>query len=133
MIFRIAGRMLPACASYENIALRPIVLCGRLFAFFFMSVAPEEKEVFFKKRVDNIGGCLYNSRAFLPDVHYGRSVGSYGGVAQLARAFGSYPTGHRFESHRRYQIWPLGQVVKTSPFHGGDTSSTLVGVTTQKR
>ena len=91
-----------------------------------------KKEVFFKKGVDNIGGCLYNSRAFLPDVHCGRSVGSYGGVAQLARAFGSYPTGHRFESHRRYQIWPLGQVVKTSPFHGGDTSSTLVGVTTQK-
>ena len=27
----------------------------------------------------------------------------YGGVAQLARAFGSYPEGHVFESHRRYQ------------------------------
>ena len=28
----------------------------------------------------------------------------FGGVAQLARAFGSYPECHVFESHRRYQI-----------------------------
>ena len=28
---------------------------------------------------------------------------SYGGVAQLARAIGSYPVGHLFESDRRYQ------------------------------
>lgn len=27
-----------------------------------------------------------------------------GGIAQLARAFGSYPKGHVFESHLRYQI-----------------------------
>ena len=27
----------------------------------------------------------------------------FGGVAQLARAFGSYPECHVFESHRRYQ------------------------------
>lgn len=27
----------------------------------------------------------------------------FGGVAQLAIAFGSYPKGRRFESHRRYQ------------------------------
>ena len=26
-------------------------------------------------------------------------------------------------------IWPHGQAVKTSPFHGGNTSSNLVGVT----
>ena len=33
----------------------------------------------------------------------------YGGVAQLARAFGSYPTGRRFKSHRRYQArWSSG-------------------------
>ena len=64
----------------------------------------------------------------------------YGGVAQLARAFGSYPKCHRFESSRRYQnqkasrdaFWflrPVGQVVKTPPFHGGNTSSSLVRVT----
>ena len=28
----------------------------------------------------------------------------YGAVAQLARAFGSYPKGRVFESHRRYQV-----------------------------
>ena len=75
-------------------------------------------------------------------------------------AIGSYPIGRRFESHRRYQTacrrfaggafipeavrlsetttaprglyrWPRGQAVKTSPFHGGNTSSILVGVTKQ--
>ena len=28
----------------------------------------------------------------------------FGGVAQLARAIGSYPVGHLFESDRRYHI-----------------------------
>ena len=32
------------------------------------------------------------------------SVIRNGEVAQLARAFGSYPKGHVFESHLRYQI-----------------------------
>ena len=47
-------------------------------------------------------------------------------------AAGSYPAGRWFESDRRYQIWLLGQAVKTSPFHGGNTSSSLVGVTKEK-
>ena len=34
----------------------------------------------------------------------------YGGVAQLARAFGSYPKCHRFESSRRYH-GPLGSAL----------------------
>ena len=54
---------------------------------------------------------------------------SYGGIAQLARAFGSYPKCHWFKSNCRYQIWPGGQAVKTPPFHGGSTSSNLVRVT----
>ena len=56
--------------------------------------------------------------------------GSYinGGIAQLARAFGSYPKCRRFKSYFRYQ-WPGGQAVKTPPFHGGNTSSILVRVT----
>ena len=63
-----------------------------------------------------------------------------GGVAQLARAFGSYPKCHRFESSRRYQNslpkgrefypWRVGQAVKTPPFHGGNTGSIPVRVTT---
>ncbi len=52
----------------------------------------------------------------------------HGGVAQLARANGSYPLGRWFEPTRRYQ-WPVGQAVKTPPFHGGNTSSNLVRVT----
>ena len=48
-------------------------------------------------------------------------------------AFGSYPKGHRFESHHRHHLlWPHGQAVKTSPFHGGIRSSILLGVTTTK-
>ena len=37
----------------------------------------------------------------------------FGGVAQLARAFGSYPKGRGFESLRRYQYrGPLAQLVR---------------------
>ena len=70
-----------------------------------------------------------------------------GGIAQLARAFGSYPECRRFESHCRYQIYnkecritcpplsyirPGGQAVKTPPFHGGNTGSSPVRVTKKK-
>ena len=57
-----------------------------------------------------------------------------GCVAQLARAFGSYPTGRWFESVRSHQhrsLWPHGQAVKTPPFHGGIMGSNPVGVTKQ--
>ncbi len=63
----------------------------------------------------------------------------------MARALGSYPGCHRFKSSRRYQffhfveqislsgcLWPVGQVVKTPPLHGGNTSSTLVRVTIRR-
>ncbi len=45
-------------------------------------------------------------------------------------AAGSYPAGRWFESDRRYHIYgSLVKRSKTSPFHGGNTSSILVGVT----
>ena len=73
----------------------------------------------------------------------------HGGVAQLARATGSYPVGHRFKSGLRYHIgqgsavpypsgtalvrgFPPGPLVKrpkTPPFHGGNSSSNLLRVT----
>ena len=56
----------------------------------------------------------------------------YGGIAQLARAFGSYPKCRWFKSICRYQ-WPDGQEVKTPPFHGGITSSILVRVTMENK
>ncbi len=71
-----------------------------------------------------------------------------GGIAQLARAFGSYPECRRFESHCRYQFYnkecaitcpplsyirPGGQAVKTPPFHGGNTGSSPVRVTKKER
>ena len=52
-----------------------------------------------------------------------------GGIAQLARALGSYPNGRRFKSSFRYHTRPVGQAVKTRPFHGWNTSSILVRVT----
>ena len=56
--------------------------------------------------------------------------GLHGGVAQMARAHGSYPWCHRFDSCRRYQkTRPLGQAVKTPPFHGGNRGSIPLGVT----
>ena len=67
----------------------------------------------------------------------------YGGIAQLARALGSYPICRWFKSNYRYQItacaskrgfvWPGGQAAKTPPFHGGNTSSILVRVTNNKK
>ena len=55
-----------------------------------------------------------------------------GGVAQLARATGSYPVGHGFKSNLRYQR-PVGQAAKTPPFHGGNGSSILPRVTSKKK
>ena len=66
-----------------------------------------------------------------------------GGIAQLARACGSYPQCPRFESRCRYQtrrrykpaplLWPVGQAVKTPPFHGGNMGSIPVRVTTSSQ
>lgn len=49
----------------------------------------------------------------------------------MARVLGSYPIGRWFKSYCRYQIWPVGQEVKTSPFHGGIMGSIPVRVTIQ--
>ena len=68
----------------------------------------------------------------------------YGGIAQLARATGSYPVGHGFKSNSRYHktqnaersafcIRPVGQAVKTPPFHGGNMGSIPVRVTKKRR
>ena len=53
----------------------------------------------------------------------------FGGIAQLARALGSYPGCRWFKSTCRYHLRPVGQEVKTSPFHGGIMGSIPVRVT----
>ena len=74
-----------------------------------------------------------------------RACRGHGGVAQLARARGSYPRCHRFKSSRRYHCGrentlsriptgfffsrPVGQEVKTRPFHGCNMGSIPVRVT----
>ncbi len=55
----------------------------------------------------------------------------YGGIAQLARAIGSYPIGRGFKSNFRYHR-PVGQAVKTPPFHGGNGGSIPPRVTKKK-
>ena len=50
----------------------------------------------------------------------------------MARAFGSYPTGRWFKSDFRYHIRPVGQEVKTPPFHGSNMGSIPVRVTNEK-
>ena len=57
----------------------------------------------------------------------------FGGVAQLARAFGSYPTGRWFKSDFRYHTRPVGQEVKTPPFHGSNMGSIPVRVTKRNK
>ena len=49
-----------------------------------------------------------------------------GGVAQLARASGSYPAGRRFKSHRRYHLarWSRGQDTALSRRNHGFDSRT---------
>ena len=56
-------------------------------------------------------------------------VSLFRGVAQSgsARALGAW--GRRFKSSHPDHQWPRGQAVKTSPFHGGNRSSILLGVT----
>ena len=56
-----------------------------------------------------------------------------GGIAQLARAIGSYPIGRGFKSNFRYHIRPVGQAVKTPPFHGGNGGSIPPRVTKKKK
>ena len=50
----------------------------------------------------------------------------------MARVLGSYPIGRWFKSYCRYQIRPVGQEVKTPPFHGGIMGSIPVRVTSIK-
>ena len=50
----------------------------------------------------------------------------------MARVLGSYPIGRWFKSYCRYHKWPVGQEVKTPPFHGGIMGSIPVRVTIQR-
>ncbi len=51
----------------------------------------------------------------------------------MAKVLGSYPIGRWFKSYCRYHLKrPVGQAVKTSPFHGGIMGSIPVRVTIQK-
>ena len=47
----------------------------------------------------------------------------------MARASGSYPAGRWFKSDFRYHLRPVGQAVKTRPFHGCNMGSIPVRVT----
>ena len=78
----------------------------------------------------------YNSQAVKRS---GNASETNGGIAQLARALGSYPKGRGFKSNFRYHdnlgchAWPGGQAAKTPPFHGGNTGSIPVRVTRKEK
>ena len=76
-----------------------------------------------KNSVDNLQTFCYISYAVL---------GTYGGIAQLARAFGSYPECHWFKSNYSHHHGPVVKRPKTPPFHGGNTGSNPVRVTIKK-
>ena len=99
-----------------------------------MELTKREKRKKFENPVDKPHVFRYTKHRSL------RQRTNDGGIAQLARAFGSYPKCHWFKSSCRYQkvlggaslpepIRPVGQVVKTPPFHGGNTGSSPVRVT----
>ena len=67
------------------------------------------------------------------DFEEGSLQSSNGGLAQLARASGSYPAGRWFKSDIRYHNRPVGQAVKTRPFHGCNMGSSPVRVTKNKK
>ena len=75
-----------------------------------------------KKTVDKLKTLYYNYKV-------ARCARQNGGIAQLARAFGSYPKCRWFKSDYRYHLRPVGQAVKTPPFHGGNMGSIPVRVT----
>ena len=95
---------------------------------------------------DIISSCSGSNTESYQIVHRSVTFDGNGGIAQLARAIGSYPIGRGFKSNFRYQhkadadnngfclmIRPVGQAVKTPPFHGGNSSSILLRVTKTKR
>ena len=54
-----------------------------------------------KFSIDNAIFLWYNIQAFAKRTSFAKKNG---GIAQLARATGSYPVGHGFKSNSRYQI-----------------------------
>ena len=56
----------------------------------------ENINIFYAKKVDNGAQIVYNNQVAMRN--------AYGGIAQLARALGSYPGCHRFKSSYRYHI-----------------------------
>lgn len=69
--------------------------------------------IYFQFYLDIFYMCRYNLKAF-----YECTEWLYGGIAQLARASGSYPAGRRFESHCRYHSFfgPLVKRLRHHPF-----------------
>ena len=49
-------------------------------------------------------------------IYKSQICGTNGGIAQLARAIGSYPIGHGFKSSFRYHFGPLVKRLRHGPF-----------------
>ena len=75
-------------------------------------------------------------------IYKSQICGTDGGIAQLARAIGSYPIGHGFKSSFRYHFGPLVKRLRHGPFtavtwvrfpYGSPNANSLNFFTTQKR
>ena len=67
---------------------------------------------FLKKSVDKSQNILYNNIRCAAN----RLCNKNGGIAQLARAFGSYPKCRWFKSYSRYQYGPVVKRLRHRPF-----------------
>ena len=80
--------------------------------FINVTKPPKTQRIFAPTDVDKAICVWYNNRALLP----GHQRQHFGGIAQLARAIGSYPIGRRFKSDFRYHHGPLVKRLRHRPF-----------------
>ena len=80
-----------------------------LLLVFIKKAAKSQKTEFFYKKVLTKQKCY-------DKIYKSRDRARNGGIAQLARAIGSYPIGHGFKSSSRYHQGPLVKRLRHGPF-----------------
>ena len=120
-------------------------LCTKYTTFFPICTPPTLRQIlspFAREKNTRRGAFFFLTKQLVLWYSNPCPVWGYGGIAQLARACGSYPQCPRFKSRCRYHMAggraprlsrrtprPVGQVVKTRPFHGCNMGSNPVRVT----
>ncbi len=99
-VFPVSFRPPPPCDAGVKRRLSPI---GRR-----ESERGQKNFLFLKKVLTNL--------LFYDRIHKRKRQRVHGGIAQLARAIGSYPIGRGFKSNFRYQFGPLVKRLRHRPF-----------------